>query len=120
MDLKLRRGTPTGRAKAAPLTKPADTKHVIGTCETLQCAPANQKGSEKAAPMIEPAASAESVQAAVVPFHTSANEAVPSRSVLSSGPRGMSMSSVVPRVLTRLRAPGGSLSPDLHNSSYPH
>ena len=79
----------------------------------MKSAPANQKGSEKAAPMIEPAARAESVHTAVVPFHTSAKEAVPNRSVLSSGPRGMSISSVVPRVLTRLRAPGGSLSPDL-------
>lgn len=83
----------------------------------MDCTPANQKGRENAAPMIEPAARAESVQTAVVPFHTSANDAVPSRSVLSSGPRGMSMSSVLPRVLTRLRAPGGSLSPDLSKYS---
>lgn len=65
--------------------------------------------------MTEPAARADSVQTAVVPFQTSAKEAVPRRSVLSSGPRGMSISSVEPRELTRLRAPGGS-PPDLRRA----
>ena len=63
--------------------------------------------------MMLPAASADSVQTAVVPFQTSANEAVPTRSASKRGPRGMSTSMVVPLTATLALPPGGSPA-DLH------
>lgn len=75
-------------------------------------APATQNGREKAAPNKDPAASAETVHAAMAPFQTTANEALLARSASNKRPRGMSISSVSPRALTVARAPGGS-PPDL-------
>ena len=79
--------------------------------------PANQKGREKAAPITLPAASADSVQTAVVPFQTSAKEAVPTRSASNRGPRGMSTSRVLPLTPTLALPPGGSLA-DLQGINY--
>ena len=81
--------------------------------DTAQHPPANQKGRENAAPIMLPAASADSVQTAVVPFQTSAKEAVPTRSASNRGPLGMSTSKVLPLTATLALPPGGSLA-DLH------